>query len=738
MKQDNSDKVFLRELSRAEKEKRIKDYFNQYKSKPKFRNFSFSSKSSLHDTQLKYVGAFSFLNVFSSNKFTNDQSNDIKDRTYFFIFLKGRFKDFNRHEYTSELYDICSYFSKISQIRIVFDFENEFKTYLYSPTKGVLSDNNANKLRSSGVHNNYDFVKNPDEYIGSVIDYQKYLIDCYKAFVGFEKGGLNFVETDFYSTKKYFNDIVKALEKGKKLILVNGPAGSGKTILALRLLGMFKEAQLLVLNEYFDAELKAIFKKHDVSEQDLNRFYNHRKSDSTEIVKRIIACNEYEVPISKYISNFNKFVYKKHWIDKNQDGRPGKEFWQKYTDSNTRQYKEDFEEFALINKDKSFIPCSYLILDEGQRVYQETVKIAAENGLVLVVLGDMNQKLNPNTDNLQVSSDFDTSILNKDGILSNTALEEKDIEEVILEYPVRISSNALEKINYVIGATEKKTYVGEDNQYPIKIHETCDSFLNAYKKDKESRKFYCSYQDIWRYEKDNNDSVLKKKVTSVKFFDSYIRLKFSDGYEAYVNKKTMYNISNNINIKIIDMPNNYLYVKAHDNYTNRYEVLKDQNFDTLVNDDYYGISSLLKKDPTILTTNKSERSEAKDKLLFDPAFKGRMFTPYELISRECRNIYLFLPLGITIKNVAGTPRIVDTKKFGDRFYDDKSGTNYLLNQIYVLLTRAVRSVNIYCENPKLRDYFRENLRRYEEKYTLFSDDLIDNDENKLEDLLPYF
>ena len=104
-------------------------------------------------------------------------------------------------------------------------------------------------------------------------------------------------------------------------------------------------------------------------------------------------------------------------------------------------------------------------------------------------------------------------------------------------------------------------------------------------------------------------------------------------------------------------------------------------------------------------------------MLVNPNLKRRMFSPFELISREVRNIYLYLPKNNY--NVIKKNRIIDKGKFGKRFYNEDSDTNYLLNQLYVLMTRATRRIYIYCEDKVLTEYFKNQLNQYEQENTLF-------------------
>lgn len=68
-----------------------------------------------------------------------------------------------------------------------------------------------------------------------------------------------------------------------------------------------------------------------------------------------------------------------------------------------------------------------------------------------------------------------------------------------------------------------------------------------------------------------------------------------------------------------------------------------------------------------------------------------MITTYELISRELDNIYIYLPDSISADDL-GIHYIIRNRDL------------YLLNQIYVLATRAKGEINIYCENSTTYNY----------------------------------
>lgn len=79
--------------------------------------------------------------------------------------------------------------------------------------------------------------------------------------------------------------------------------------------------------------------------------------------------------------------------------------------------------------------------------------------------------------------------------------------------------------------------------------------------------------------------------------------------------------------------------------------------------------------------------------------KEVMITTYELISRELDTVYIYLPYTVTVD--------CDGLHYkGNPFYD-----KFLLNQIYVLCTRAKGEINIYCESKIVYEYlFNRNQK----------------------------
>lgn len=115
-------------------------------------------------------------------------------------------------------------------------------------------------------------------------------------------------------------------------------------------------------------------------------------------------------------------------------------------------------------------------------------------------------------------------------------------------------------------------------------------------------------------------------------------------YEVYPPKSIAYKISDSMGIRILDMPNHYLNVSIDHKKTKRYQL----QFHDEEESQYYGETEIIKLDSSVKSIGKEEKKDTSDKLLVNPNLKRRMFSPFELISREVRNIYLYLPKTITM------------------------------------------------------------------------------------------
>lgn len=96
-------------------------------------------------------------------------------------------------------------------------------------------------------------VKNPSGELKRIQDANSDIIDAFRAF----NGSLPLVE----QTERYLAEVSRALEDNKNArVLVEGPARSGKTILAMSLLTKYPKSKILLMNWYFYEALLDAFK----------------------------------------------------------------------------------------------------------------------------------------------------------------------------------------------------------------------------------------------------------------------------------------------------------------------------------------------------------------------------------------------------------------------------------------------------------------------------------------------
>lgn len=110
------------------------------------------------------------------------------------------------------------------------------------------------------------FVENVKDEISLIESANKDVIDCVEAYTN----KLTFK----YDTQENFHDIRNDIDKGIEYLLVQGAARTGKTILAMRLLGHYPDSVLLLMNYYFFSALKDAFGVLSL-EFPKNRIFHH-------------------------------------------------------------------------------------------------------------------------------------------------------------------------------------------------------------------------------------------------------------------------------------------------------------------------------------------------------------------------------------------------------------------------------------------------------------------------------
>ena len=117
------------------------------------------------------------------------------------------------------------------------------------------------------------FVKNVNEEIKLIETSNRDVIECVKAFSN---------DLDFRNqTEENYKDIKNDIDNGINYVLVEGAARTGKTIIAMRLMGEYLNSILLIMNYYFYVALKDAFNILDVDfpkERIFHHSLQHRKS----------------------------------------------------------------------------------------------------------------------------------------------------------------------------------------------------------------------------------------------------------------------------------------------------------------------------------------------------------------------------------------------------------------------------------------------------------------------------
>lgn len=130
----------------------------------------------------------------------------------------------------------------------------------------LLDDEQRSEMRKKGIRpmasNKVFIVSNPERELQRIQDANSDVIDAVRAYYG---------ELDFVAqTEAKLKDVEDALdERDGARVLMEGPARSGKTIIAMSLLSKYPESKMLLMNWYFYEALKdafKIWKKMDANE----------------------------------------------------------------------------------------------------------------------------------------------------------------------------------------------------------------------------------------------------------------------------------------------------------------------------------------------------------------------------------------------------------------------------------------------------------------------------------------
>lgn len=295
-----------------------------------------------------------------------------------------------------------------------------------------------NKTEIFGSTRYIRFVEHPNYELKLIESKDKELIDCVDAFRFGEK------KFELFSlTKDHFDDVCFEIDSGVEYSLIEGPARSGKTILAMLLMNKYSDCKLLLLNYVFYKDLKMAFKTLDV-EFPSDRIFHHN------------------------FSNKNG-----NWL----------------SDYATFRFVSDF---------------SFLIVDEAQRmgrlngftnrygvVYPPFNPFLAikniPNHRHTIFLGDNLQRINNKHD-----EGFE--------VIKSYYLD-KVFREHKFYQTIGIPKSMINNVLYLLGFKDKKP--SNPGEYRIEIMETVDEFIDGFETDFSERKHYVSlamkYGDDFRF-----------------------------------------------------------------------------------------------------------------------------------------------------------------------------------------------------------------------------------------------
>ncbi len=130
-------------------------------------------------------------------------------------------------------------------------------------------------------------VQNPEHELQRIQDANSDIIDAFRAF----NNTLPLVE----QTKRYLDKITHELESNSSArILAEGPARSGKTVLAMSLLAKYPKSKMLLMNWYFyDALIDAFKIWAELSKDDIEKLFSMPRATKEVVDSRRIQLSEF-------------------------------------------------------------------------------------------------------------------------------------------------------------------------------------------------------------------------------------------------------------------------------------------------------------------------------------------------------------------------------------------------------------------------------------------------------------
>lgn len=188
-------------------------------------------------------------------------------------------------------------------------------------------------------------VKNPGKELNRIQDANSDVIDAARAFLG---------EIDLVSqTEVYLGDVSKALdESDRACVLLEGPARSGKTIVAMSLLAKYPNSKMLLMNWYFyDALVEAFKVWSKLDEDKIKRMFS-----ADDAALSIIRNSELDrLALERFRDNpllLDREIFMRRWGKNKLQGCPR---WAKFEEglrlTNIRKSQAGDFVFALSQKD---------------------------------------------------------------------------------------------------------------------------------------------------------------------------------------------------------------------------------------------------------------------------------------------------------------------------------------------------------------------------------------------------
>lgn len=273
------------------------------------------------------------------------------------------------------------------------------------------------------------FAKNVRHELAVIEASNHDVLECVEAYLGsLEYRG---------DAQERYEDIELDIRSGTEFILVEGPARSGKTIIAMRLLHAFRESKLLIMNWYFYRAIKDAFSIVGV-EFPANRIYHHD-------LRQPLGC----------------------WVIDKKKKTIGMDLSFVIVDECQRLSKLD----PIVGTYGQ----SYQGLDELETI------IHASNHKCTVFLGDDMQRLGPN-DNRGTKAV-------KDSLMG------RSFRAYSFEQTIGIPESELLNIKYLLG--EEGAEPVERGDFDLTLHHDFDDLYGAFLRDTSSKKHIVSLGFSW-------------------------------------------------------------------------------------------------------------------------------------------------------------------------------------------------------------------------------------------------